>query len=74
MQSPGGAIRSGDYKLLEYYENGTVQLFNLREDLGEQKDLSRSQPERAAELRAKLHAWRNDVSARMMPPNPDYAP
>ena len=74
MQSPGGAIRSGDYKLLEYYENGTVQLFNLREDLGEQNDLSRSQPKRAAELRAKLHAWRDDVSARMMSPNPDYAP
>jgi arylsulfatase A-like enzyme len=74
MQSPGGAIRSGDYKLLEYYENGTVQLFNLREDLGEQNDLSRSQPERAAELRAKLHAWRNDVSAQMMSFNPDYSP
>ena len=74
MQSPGGAIRSGDYKLLEYYENGTVQLFNLREDLGEQHDLSESQPERAAALRAKLHAWRSDVSANMMPPNPDYAP
>ena len=64
----------GDYKLLEYYENGTVQLFNLREDLGEQNDLSRSQPERAAELRAKLHAWRNDVSAQMMSFNPDYSP
>jgi arylsulfatase A-like enzyme len=74
MQSPGGAIRSGDYKLLEYYENGTVQLFNLRDDLGEQRDLSRSEPERAAALRAKLHAWRRDVSANMMPPNPDYAP
>jgi len=44
MQSPGGAIRSGDYKLLEYYENNTVQLFNLREDIGEQNDLSESQP------------------------------
>jgi len=74
MQSPGGAIRAGDYKLLEYYENDTVQLFNLREDPGEQRDLSQSQPGRAAALRAKLHAWRSDVSARMMPPNPDYAP
>ena len=37
MQSPGGAVRSGDYKLLEYFENGTVQLFNLKEDMSEQK-------------------------------------
>ncbi|MFT7302676.1 MAG: arylsulfatase A [Akkermansiaceae bacterium] len=35
MQSPGGAIRDGDYKLLEYFENGTVQLFNLVNDIGE---------------------------------------
>ena len=41
MQSPGGAIRDGDYKLLEYFENGTVQLFNLANDIGEQKDLSK---------------------------------
>ena len=72
MQSPGGAVRVGDYKLLEYYENGTVQLFNLKDDIGEQDDLSRSQPERTAKLRGMLHAWRTDVSAQMMPPNPDY--
>ena len=35
MQSPGGAVRSDDYKLLEYYEDGTIQLFNLKEDIGE---------------------------------------
>ncbi len=74
MQSPGGAIRAGDYKLLEYYENNTVQLFNLREDIGEQHDLSRVDPDRVARLRSRLHAWRKDVSARMMEPNPDYVP
>lgn len=73
-QSPGGAVRSGDYKLLEYFENGTVQLFNLREDIGEQNDLSLVEPERAAKLREKLHAWRRNVSANMMLPNPEYAP
>jgi len=72
MQSPGGAVRSGDYKLLEYYENNTVQLFNLREDLGEQNDLSHSQPKKVVELKTMLHAWRNEVSANMMLPNPDY--
>ncbi len=74
MQAPGGAVRSGSYKLLEYYENGTVQLFNLDDDLGEQHDLAQAEPEKANELRAMLHAWRKDVSAQMMAPNPEYAP
>ncbi len=72
MQSPGGAIRAGDYKLLEYFENDTVQLFNLREDLAEQHDLSLQQPAKVAELRSMLHAWRKQVAAQMMPENPDY--
>lgn len=74
MQSPGGAVRAGDYKLLEYYENNTVQLFNLREDLGEQNDLSQAEPEKVDELRTMLHIWRKEVSARMPSPNPEYAP
>jgi hypothetical protein len=64
----------GNYKLLEYYENGTIQLFNLHEDIEEQVDLAKSQPDKAAFLLAKLHAWREDVGANMMPPNPDYDP
>ncbi len=69
MQSPGGAVRSGDYKLLEYFENNTVQLFNLENDPGEEDDLARTQPKKAAELLALLHSWRTKVSARMMPLN-----
>ncbi len=72
MQSPGAAIRSGDFKLLEYYENNSVQLFNLREDVSEQRDLSREQPELTQKLTAMLHEWRQNVSAAMMPPNPDF--
>jgi hypothetical protein len=71
MQSPAGAIRDGDYKLLEYFENGTVQLFNLKTDLGEQHDLSVAQPERAGDLLAKLHAWRKEVDAKMPRPKKD---
>lgn len=74
MQSPGGAVRCGDYKLLEYYENNTVQLFNLKTDIGEQHDLSSSEPEKVCELRTMLHKWREDVNAQMMSPNPDYVP
>ena len=68
MQSPAGAIRDGDYKLLEYFENDTVQLFNLKTDLGEQHDLAAAQPERAVELLAKLHALRKEVNAKMPRP------
>lgn len=72
MQSPGGAIRSGDYKLLEYFENKTVQLYNLKEDLSEQNDISASNPKKADELRTKLHQWRAKINAQMMEPNPEY--
>ena len=71
-QSPGGVIRSGDYKLLEYYENNTVQLFNLVEDLGEQNDLSAIEPERVNKLRLLLRNWRKNVNAKMMLPNSEY--
>ncbi len=74
MQSPGGAIRCGEYKLLEYFENNSVQLFNLKEDIGEQQDLSESQPDKVRELREMLHKWREDINAQMMQPNPDYVP
>ena len=73
MQSPGGAVRSGDWKLLEYYENNSVQLFNLQKDIGEQNDLAKAMPGKVAELRSLLQAWRKETSARMMKPNPDYA-
>jgi arylsulfatase A-like enzyme len=74
MQSPGGGVRSGDWKLLEYFENGTLQLFNLRNDPGEQHDLAKSEPDTAARLQALLHRWRDSVSAQAMVPNPNYQP
>ena len=64
-QSPGGAIRLGNYKLLEYYENSTVQLFDLHNDPGEQNDLSKSKPEISKKLLSKLHDWRKNVGAKM---------
>lgn len=72
MQSPGGAVRYGDYKLLEYYENNTVQLFNLKEDIGEKYDLSEEMPDKVAELKGLLNDWREKVSAHMMEENPEY--
>lgn len=74
MQSPAGAIREGDFKLIEYFENGSVQLFNLRADKEEKKDLSMRKVQKTEQLRKKLHQWREQVSAQMMQPNPDYDP
>lgn len=74
MQSPGGAIRLGQYKLLDYFENDTVQLFDLENDIGEQNDLSESQPDRARELKERLNRWRKSCGARMMKHNPNFDP
>ena len=65
MQSPCAAVRSGDYKLIEYFENNTIQLFNLQTDIGEQNDLSRLEPNKADELRGMLHQWYIEVGAQM---------
>ena len=74
MHSPGGAVREGDYKLLEYFENGTLQLFNLKNDIGEQNDLSKIEIKKTEELKEKLHQWREKIGAQMMMSNPDYDP
>ena len=64
-QSPGGAIRVGHYKLLDYFENGTVQLFDLDNDLGEQTDISKQNPETTQKLLKMLQDWRQETDAKM---------
>jgi len=66
---PGGAVRMGDYKLFERYEDGRVHLYNLKEDIGEQNDLSELLPEKTAAMRAKLHAWYQEVNAEFLQEN-----
>jgi arylsulfatase A-like enzyme len=63
---PGGAIRMGDFKLFENYEDGSIALFNLSEDIGESRDLTKDMPERAGEMRKKLHAWYKEVDAKFL--------
>ena len=70
--SPVSSVRAGPWKLLEFHEDMHVELYNLQGDLGEQKDLAAQQPERAGQLRQRLHAWRQAVDAQMPVPNPDY--
>jgi arylsulfatase A-like enzyme len=63
---PGGAIREGDYKLVERYEDGRVHLYDLKEDIGEQNDLAAQQPERVEQMRKRLHAWYQSVDAQFL--------
>ena len=72
--TPGGAIRDGDWKLIEFFEDNHVELYNLKDDLGEKTDLAAKMPEKAGELRKKLADWRKSVNAAMPTPNPDYKP
>jgi len=72
--TPYGAVRKGDYKLIEFYEDGRLELYNLREDIGERNNLASSMPEKAEELKRLLAQWRESLDAQMPQPNPDYDP
>ena len=69
---PGGAIRKGDFKLIEFYEDSHVELYNLKEDISEMKNLAGKMPEKTTELKKLLADWRVSVGAQMPTPNPDY--
>lgn len=61
----GGAIREGDYKLIEFYDDGSVELYDLANDIGEQQDLSGRMPDKAEAMKAKLDRWLKESGARM---------
>ncbi len=63
---PGGAVRMGDWKLIENYEDGSVALYNLREDIGEQRDLAPAEPGRVTSMRDRLHAWYRETDAKFL--------
>jgi len=71
---PGAAIRQGNLKLIEFYEDSRLELYDLARDAGERNDLASSMPAKAAELHRKLQAWRASVQANMPASNPDYDP
>jgi arylsulfatase A-like enzyme len=71
--SPASAVRAGDWKLIEWFEDGgRLELFNLKEDIGEQKNLAETNAAKTKALHAKLQAWRNGVGARLPTVNPAY--
>ncbi len=59
----GAAVRSGDYKLIEKFEIGDFELYNLREDIGEKNNLSPEKPEVRDELILKLRKWQQENNA-----------
>lgn len=70
--SPGSAIRTGDYKLIEFFEDQHVELYHLGNDIGEKKNLADSIPEKANELMERLHSWQKETGARFPTPNPNH--
>jgi len=73
--TPASAIRSRDWKLLEFFEDGRVELYNLARDIGETRNVIEEQPEVARQLLDRLHAWRDATDAPVpTEPNPDFDP
>ncbi len=71
---PSAAIRSGNYKLIEFFEDNHVELYDVVHDLSEQQDLSVARPDLTHLLQEKLHDWLTSVDAQMPSANPDYDP
>ena len=69
---PAGVAREGEWKLIEQYEDGSLELYNLAKDPSETTDLAAAEPARVAALRGKLEAWRRSVGAEPIKANPDF--
>jgi len=72
--APAGAVRAGDWKLIEWYEDGALELYDLSSDISEANDLAGEHPEKVKELHAMLIAWRDETGARMSSENPGFDP
>ncbi len=72
--TPYSAIRSGDFRLVHFYEDGRDELYDLANDVGESKDLAAAEPVRVKALRTRLDAWLKSVDAQIPTINPDFDP
>ncbi|NQU55111.1 MAG: sulfatase [Bacteroidetes bacterium] len=70
--TPGAAIRKEDFKLIEYFNDKPTELFNLKTDLGETKNLAESMPKKVDELKTLLHNWQKETDAKFTSPNVNY--
>jgi len=71
---PYSAMRSGDWKLIEFLNDGTLELYNIREDIPEEKNLAGQFPDMKKQLHERLVAWKAAVNAQLPKPNPNYDP
>lgn len=71
--TPVALVQSGDWKLMEFMEDKRLELYNLKDDIGESKNLAASMPDKATELLGKLHQWQADIKAPMPTPNTPVA-
>ncbi len=63
------AVRLGDYKLVDWYDEGTIELYNLKDDIGEQHNLAEQMPEKASELHQLVKEWRASIDAQILDPS-----
>jgi len=68
---PGAAIRQGKYKLIEWYEENRVELYNLNKDIEEDHNLVKQMPDKAGKMQQKLNQWQQKVDAKLPRPNPN---
>jgi arylsulfatase A-like enzyme len=67
--TPVGLIEVGDWKLMEFFEDGRLELYNLKDDIGESKNLAQAMPEKTKELHNRLVTWRKEIGAKLPTPN-----
>jgi len=72
--TPAVAVREGDWKLLHFLEDDRLELYNLKDDIGETKNLAETMPQKAKALKDKLHRWRRELGAPLPEPNPNHDP
>ncbi|MEM9282293.1 MAG: sulfatase [Verrucomicrobiota bacterium] len=72
--SPYSSIRSGDWRLVEFFEDDSLELYRLDEDLGESMNVTSAHPEKTDELLRRLNQWREEVGAQSMTENPNFDP
>ena len=70
--TPYSAIRNGNYKLIEFFEDGTLELYNLADDIGEENDLAETNPDIVNKLYEELQSWREETGAQYPSLNPIY--
>jgi len=77
---PCGAVRAGDFKLIEWFDESICgpgnefELYNLKNDIGEQNNLAKRMPGKVEQLKKMLSTWRSEVNAQMLTPNPGFNP